>query len=331
MISMRQSFLKLADNCLHSAYLYGELHGWDLASDGGVPSHPTIRGKAFHEFAHRAVETLKEHGHEQIDPIQAKAVLTEVLEEHPEWTLPAAEHDLLRVMVHHWATFFRLPHPECVCEAAASLEVAGSTVTGTIDLAWHEGGTTFIRDYKAGWSLPAQSKVASPDALLDFQLGTYVALVDQGTSPIPRGEFYDARLVFPNYVDPEIGMAERGTVIPRLDAVEHAQHLESVVRRVKAAVELREWPAVPGKHCARCPAPARCPIPSDLRPVASVFEDPEGFALRLWAAKKTAKELQEELTEFTKEYGPVSVGDQEYGIRQVGSGSRFGLYDREVA
>src|SRR5436190_7357671 len=148
----RQSLLQLADNCPRSAYL-------SLVHDGGPSTAPLNRGRVGHETIERALRACVEQGEDRIDQHTLKVILDEVVRDHPEWPVPVADMDVLREMLFHFAEHFTVP-PNPLIEAPFRLDVNGRDVTGRIDLAWVDGDTAFVRDWKFGFSLPAQDDVS---------------------------------------------------------------------------------------------------------------------------------------------------------------------------
>lgn len=318
-MTVRQSFLRAAASCPHSAWLSRQVD---------VMSHPMCRGLVFHAFAEKAITTLRDHAEQTLDQGHAKAILLEAINEHPEWPVPAEEMDSLRIMVFHFAEHWIQPDRAVSVEVPLGMEVAGEMVTGRVDAMWLDGDTCHIRDWKAGFGLPAQDSISNkvdgrPSGAKAFQLIVYALLAAEHLSalPGPQPTRYDCRFVYPMFATDD-GLVTREAVIHKDDLVEHRAYLDALVKRVKHYEAQDDWPAVPGTHCAMCPAPKRCPIPADLRPVGSIFEEgPEWLATKLWAAEKTVKELQGELREYIKDWGPVQVGDgdEEYALKQVTS------------
>lgn len=313
-MSYRQSFLRLVDKCPHSGKLY-------LDVDGAVPSHPLHRGRAFHLFAEKAGRAMLEHGEVEMAQADGKAILHEVLMENPDLVVPAVEMDLLRQMVFHWCESFRLPSPDAQFEEELSMEVGKATVTGTVDLSWMEGDTCHIRDYKSGWGLMPQDDVSSKDedgnsrGAKAFQLIVYALLKAQTV----KARVFDCRFVFPAFS----GLVEREVTIWADDLVEHRLFLTELVNRTIGYELTGEWPAVPGQQCSVCPAPQRCPIPADLRPIddLNMYEDgPLAYALAAWDLEQQRKRVLKSLKSHVEVFGPVPVGsDQEWSLKAVSS------------
>lgn len=333
--TLRQSLLATMDKCQYAGYLA-------VKHRGGIPSHPLFRGRAFHEVVERACRTMAAHGEPRMAPDDVKAILSEVLADHPEWTVPAADMDVLRVMVHHWAETFVMP-PMAVVEAPFRMELAGRTVTGTIDLLWVEGDTVFIRDYKAGFGLYAQDEVSGKDSETGRQRGAraaqliiYSLLVADGKSEafqLPKGvNRFDTAFVFPMFRN-EHGLVHRGVTIERPELIEHREWLGGLVRTVADRFTTGRFNTVPGTHCSRCPANTECPLPARMR-MGSPFErDPREAAEDWLFMNRDAQQLKKELRAYVDVFGPIPVGvDQELAFipvpKENPTSSRFDLRKR---
>jgi hypothetical protein len=321
--TLRQSLIRVYDECPRAAYL-------SLKHGGGVPSHPQYRGTVFHKTVERCTRELMAQGEQQIDPLDAKAVMVEVLEKHPEFVVSARHMDELRIMVHKWAVAFRLPAPDCQVEIPLEMPVAGRTVTGTIDLLWTSGSTLYVRDYKTGWHLYAQEDVSGKDpdtgqqkGARSAQLIVYALLAAYGHNPVwrvPKGiETFDLAFCFPAFGDGEL--VERGVVMERAELNEHRAWLETTVKNMDRSLRTGRWQPVPGSQCARCVAPRDCPVPGLLRPNIGPFErDPSEAAEDVLFMKADVDRLMKELKAYVQEFGPVTAGsDQVLAFTEVTS------------
>jgi hypothetical protein len=326
--TLRQTLLTTFDACQYSAYL-------SVVTDGLEPSHPLFRGRAFHEVADRCTRAMLANGEVTISPDDAKAVMLEVLEDHPEWVIPAYAQDELRVMVHRWARFFTLPGPHCATEHKFALEVEGQSVTGTIDLLWRDGDTVHIRDYKAGWLVYTQADVSGTDegkprGARAPQLITYALLVADGKTTekkLPfdlRGvNYFDCRFVFP-MAGGDDGMLERHVTISRPELIEHREWLAGNVRKMVNRFEAQRFTAVQGSHCSRCADRSACPLLANAsargpfeRPAAEAVED-------WWFLDQDAKRMWAEIKTYVDQLGPVPFGkDQEVAKTATASGTRL--------
>lgn len=333
--SFRQTLVSTFDLCQYSAYL-------SVLTGGLKPAHPLFRGRAFHEMASRAITAMLANGEITIAPDDAKTIMVEVLNDHPEWVVPAYALDELRVMVHRFATHFRLPSPGCVAESPWTLDL-GHPVTGTIDLCWREGDTLHIRDFKAGWHVFSQGDVAGKDqetgkarGARAAQLIVYAILAADGEpqGPVPfdrKGiNSFDCRFVFPMQGGDE-GMLERHVTITRPELIEHREWLRRTVKNMRNRFAADQFTATPGSHCRRCSEAGECPLKHQTSTVGP-FERPASEAAEDWVfLRRDADELWEALKVYATQFGPVPVGsDQEIGLNATASGPRLALRTREA-
>lgn len=335
--TLRQSLLSSMDNCPYAGYLY-------VAHDGGAPSHPMHRGSAFHATVARCIETLTLTGNTTIAPDDAKAVMLEVLDENPQWIVPAGQMDGLRVMVFRWAMAFVLP-PGARAETPFYMRVDEETVTGTIDLLWTKGDTAYVRDWKAGWHLYPQTDVSGTDGGTGVargakaaQLITYALLMADGASDLmrlPAGiNKFDLAFCFPMWSDEAgDGIAERGVVVTRPELIEHREWMRGLVARTVRAFAENRYAAVPGSHCSRCPASWLCPLPAKVRGGSPFERKPQDVAEDYLFLKQGADDLRAELKAYAQEYGAIPVGkDLELGFKQTASGgTRFDMRKKDAA
>lgn len=163
------TLLECFDKCRRSAYL--------SLTEGGGSTHEMDRGSGFHEFARVATEAALEHG--EVPPHElGKAMLAQVLAEHPEWTIPKKERDRLRQMVFHWCEGVRFrPERLAAVESLFTMDVGGWTISGRIDRAEidAEARTVRIRDYKTTPNVPTQEEFEA-----SYQVVIYALLVAYG-------------------------------------------------------------------------------------------------------------------------------------------------------
>lgn len=323
--TLRQTALRYADTCPHAAYLY-----WK--NDGGVPSSPLFRGRAFHAVAERVAKACVQHGEETIGHHDAKAILDEVLVEHPEWPVPAADMEPLRQMVFHLAETFRCP-PSPLIEQLFHLDVSESTVSGTVDLAWCEDDILFLRDYKASLGgIPSWDDIAAKDdqgrlkGAKSFQLIVYALLIADGRPVgtdwrLPQVNFFDVAFVYPFHLagDGE-GLLERGVRISRMELIEHRSWLNALIKRVEHGFTTGRWPAVPGSQCSICPAWHECPLPEAFRQGSPMERDPSEVAEELLFLTRDAEQARKSLKEYGARYGAIPVGsDMELSHKRTDS------------
>lgn len=312
--TLRQSVLRLADQCPRSAYL-----AWKL--DGGPTSNAMFRGTVFHETAARITNTLIELGEQRIDQNDAKAILDEVLLEHPEWVVQASDMDMLRMMVWRFSECFRCPSAPLV-EQLFHLAVRDSVVSGTVDLAWVDGDTLYLRDWKTGPGFSSHDDISGKDetgtakGAKAFQLIVYTLLMADGKAiardwRLPGGvENFNVAFVYPYHQSGDgEGMLERGVTITRPELIEHRAWLNTLIARVEHGFETGRWPAVPGDTCRVCPGRHECPLPAEYRKGIHVGQDPSESAEEYMFMASDVDALRKDLKAVAAEQGPIPIGD----------------------
>lgn len=336
--TLRQTLVSTFDACQFAAYL-------SVLAGGIQPAHPIFRGRAFHETAQRATNAMIVNGEVTIAPDDAKAVMLEVLKDHPEWVVPAFAQDELRVMVHRWATHFQLPSGQCVAEQPWRMRVSGETVTGTVDLCWRDGDTIHVRDYKAGWQVYTQAEVSGKEQDTGIargarapQLIIYALLIADGEPTVTSPPFstrgvnkFDCRFVFPMQGG-DTGLLERAIVINRPELIEHREWLAGLVHRMSNRFAASRFTAVTGSHCSRCPEQQACPLRKGASPVGPFERNPREAAEDWQFLDRDAKALWASFRSYVDQFGPVDVGvDQQIAMTATASGSRMALRKREAA
>lgn len=257
-----QTMLSHADNCLRAAALY-------LIFGGGVESHNTARGTVAHIFAEEATNYLLEEGELQMPPEVAKDRMQALIEERTDYVLPEREQEALRIFAWNWAQGTTVSAETVVAvETMFTLELAGWTVRGRIDRAdLLPSRELMVVDYKSGLNLPSQEDYAN-----DFQAKTYALLVAEGQSEdgIAVGQgipVVHTRQELPRrQLDAVTGeLAHREASFTRAELHDFKLGLERLLNQLTENLESGEWKAVPGSHCAKCPAVAHCPIDARYR------------------------------------------------------------------
>lgn len=328
--TLRQTALRYADRCRRAGYLY-----WK--NDGGLPSGPMYRGRAFHAVAEQLTKSCLEHGEATVDQHMAKSALEDVLQSNLDWVVPSEEMEPLRIMCQHFADHFQMPPTQPLVEQLFHLPVSGSVVSGTVDLAWCEGDTLYLRDYKTSMGgIPTRDEISSkdengnPKGAKAFQLIVYSLLVADGEAQdtdwkIPAGvNKFDVAFVYPYHVNSDgTGLLERGLVIERPELIEHRAWLESLVHGVEYGFHTGKWPAVPGSHCSQCPSPLECPLPAHLRKVQGISpyeRDPSELAEEYFFMREDLKRLLSGLKGYAETHGPIQFGaDLELSFKRTDS------------
>jgi hypothetical protein len=278
-----QTFLKHADQCLHSAWLYKQ-------HQGGPPSVPKQRGVLLHLVWQRMLELLQERGEgtlyarqpgEGIDYARRQvASLTEQLveqvrEENPELHVPHTEADAVRQMAYHLAVSMPVdPQKLIAIEGSYVLDIGGWEVRCRVDTAELHGDELHMKDVKTSFALPSDKEYES-----SFQRKTYSLALIHGWPLNEAGERQerDPRIagvkwvvgseIYPRYLRDDFTLAGPTPVgMTRTDLNDFRVDLERLVATVDGLLETGEqWPAVPGHHCFQCAASHECPLPAGFR------------------------------------------------------------------
>lgn len=307
-----QTLAKHADRCMRSAFLY-------LKYSGGTPGHALDRGSAYHLFQERAMRLLLEEDEAALVPELAKVMVDEVLDDHPEWTVPRSEADDVRVMAYHWTIGNDVdPATVVAVERKFVLELGGVTISGKIDLAaLMPDGVLQIDDAKTSFAMPTQAEYEESFQTLFYSL---LYLFGNPVEKVPdeHGELQEIVLpavgeglwwVRTREVYPRLKLREDGTLamrtrtLSRTDVEDFKHDLARTIRKILGALEDGKWSAVPGSHCSECPCSAECPLPPHLRDHAgtinSVEEAQEAMAAVLVTKAQTAA-MEKEIKAWCK-------------------------------
>ena len=327
---LSQTLLRTTDNCPRAGYLY-------LKTKGGPSSAPMSRGSAFHKFAERMVLELIRRGEKSLfAPAQGEespealqsaardvasltqAMVESVFEDHPEYVMPAAERDHVRVMAYHAAVGFDVDPATVVgVERTFTLDVGDWQIIGKVDLASLPSATVGeVLDWKSSLHVPSQEEQEQ-----SFQAKLYALLMLYGTPEggEPFGQHLThvrGRMVFPRArpreTDKGLRLVQRTATWNRGQLDEFRLDLEALGRRITAGLDTGDWPAQAGSHCSECPAPRECPIPVELRNHQGTVTSADEAAVRWeWAlrAKAEVAAVEREVKAFAKEHGGFTLGD----------------------
>lgn len=308
---LSQTWLSRYQDCKHSALLYTKYRG-------ATTSPEMERGSLVHETIARLTNDAIENGWTTIPHEIAKAALIEVYAEG-DYSVPATEWDHARRCIFNWAENTTLePDKILGVEQLVVMDLAGWRVSGKIDLAWVDGQTVFIRDYKTGrspltkeqfeqsWQQKIYSLLAAYGKPVTVEpcecQGTGQLLVDMGDrietcefcggkgytetlEPYPLGEgkqHFNIAEVYPALAFDDGGLMERGRTMSRTELLDERSMLEALLMQVTVSFGTGHWPAVPSDEaCSMCPARRDCPLPSQLLPFQSIDspEEAQHFAM----------------------------------------------------
>jgi hypothetical protein len=329
-----QTFLRHMNACPRSGYLYA-LH------KGEAQTADMIRGSAIHEILARATQLAVDRGEGVIPGEIVKVLVDEVFAEMP---VPVEQHDYVRECVWRWASETAFDPPAVIAvERLIVMQLEGFEVRMKVDYAalLEDGAAVHVVDYKSSRSLPTQEEVARkrPDTLpggkgeasklfaKSFQLVLYalglaygvpVRIVDgeEIHEPFPlagRAQRFDLEFVYPGIEDKSTGLMQRRPMsLTRLELEEYLLSLTALLKRVRAAEESGDWPAVVSDAaCSECPAPSMCPIPAELRDHRGTINSHEQAAEALEVLdrrKAVDAAIRREVKAFAKHNGPIRWG-----------------------
>jgi hypothetical protein len=128
-----------------------------------------------------------------------------------------------------------------------------------------------------------------------------------------RAQRFDLEFVYPGIEDKSTGLMQRRPMsLTRLELEEYLLSLTALLKRVRAAEESGDWPAVVSDAaCSECPAPSMCPIPAELRDHRGTINSHEQAAEALEVLdrrKAVDAAIRREVKAFAKHNGPVRWG-----------------------
>lgn len=309
---MSQTFLSKFADCPRSAYLYRKYRS-------AAPTHPMIRGSFGHEVWEELTNFLIINDEPVVPPELARDVLHDVLARHPEWVLPPAEVDAVRMMTYHWAEHFRV-HPETVwgVEQMWNLELPdGTVIRGKIDLLRMAPGMAKVLDYKTSRAMMSQAKWDEAFQPMFYDVVVAYGETDDGQRMDPSVDMFEASVAYPRYVfDGQLGSRE--SYKDRRDLQDDLHYLIDLVAKVHHAFDTGKFPAHHGDHCDECPASLECPLKSMLRDGAGdilTHEDAREAAESRDIHQSESRRLSSRLRKWVSDYGPVEYGkDKEFTI-----------------
>lgn len=353
----RQSLLSTFDNCSLSA-LFG-------LENTPFTNAAQARGIIFHRTAAEILRTLRRTGEVKMPVSEALEILYEQAAQRdvpPEdvVTVPIRERRLLRIgvikLVSHnefrmkrliaverrLSTTVEYPHPEG--------GMVTRKLTGQPDALIADPKTEYdpvsgaiVLDWKMSLRAPPKGRDDdhwdTPESVSYngyFQQRKYGLLVLKNYPSVQRvrlREFY-----------PLENVARYGTVY-RTD-IEHLEREFAVLaelldRALMGGSASKQWQPSPGKHCAYCPSPTRCPIKDDVRAreggIATFPEMKRAVNEYVWMGE-TRKELHEALKNYIAEHGgengedyvTVSSPKGRYAVgwrkNKTGNGKQFTVF-----
>lgn len=311
-----QTFLRTMDRCDHAALLH-------LRYGGGASSLELNRGSIMHETIDRLIrmliaahreratgidgppafeyeaspmekaEHLADQLEDRIPPELGRAVLYEVMNDHPEMQVSAEERDALRYLIDHWCRGTRFDPKKIIgVEKTLTLETNGFRVLIRPDLIEDlGGGVCQIRDWKSAWPPDSESFRAQafdaqgrPRWAGNYQLNMAAVVVAFGITddglPLGNYERFRLRLEFPRILRSDETIDCREVEVDRFQVQSFRDDLDLQLTRLReVCMGERKWQPTRGTHCAECPAAPACPLPRWLRPESqhASLETPEAL------------------------------------------------------
>lgn len=305
--TLSQTLLAKHDKCPRAGY-------FTIRDRYGKSSIPMDRGSAFHEVVEKATLLLIEQGEPMMPGEVAKDLADATMREHPEWVLPTAEQDAVRLMAWNWAEATVLELDKILgVEIPLEVELGGFTLTCRIDRAECVGNDLYLYDYKTSLNVRRREELQR-----GFQ-GQFYALAMLYGYHQETGETFGSGIqsvtfseVYPRYRRDDGTLASPEGAWTRSELHEFRVSLERNVEALERSLGTGDWPARDGSWCGECPAPQECPIPEHLREVPHIetAADAEAAFSHKLALDKEGRRLQAGMREFVKRSGrPIFVGD----------------------
>lgn len=303
--TLRQTLLSRHDKCPYSAMLEMKYPNRE--------AHALTRGTVFHLVRQHCVETIVENEERSIPGEMATEIADGLMAEHPEWCLSTQEQDVVRLCSYNWAeSYVHDPETFVGVEIPMRVEIAGWTVTGTIDQLDAQNGTFYIHDGKSSLAIKKRDEMRR-----DFQGQLYMLLAMFGVhaetglpmgAGIDHGWFYNE---FARYRTEEGGIVEGEADWSRAEIFQFKRSLERNLLAFEESMKTGNWPARDGSWCSTCVAQAECPIPESLRELPEITDEEtarRAFSKKL-ANERESRRIQSGLRGWVQEHGPIFVGD----------------------
>jgi hypothetical protein len=301
-LPVRQSFAATYDSCPQAAFLSeGEV---------GFSTHAQARGTIMHSFCQRVLEECVEN-QEKIFPTEmAKPLMVEIIKE-AGLPVNAPEFDTLMALAWKFVANHQFEWDLIVdLEETYTTEIAGVTFTGKPDVVEIQDRVATVKDWKTSWSIDPETELRG-----SFQGRAYAKQIFDAYPQV-----HTVRLIW----EYQRWDKTREVVLTRSDLADIEAMLETLVARITRSRETGEWPASPGKWCALCPAPHKCPIPEMYRGEGQVTDDDSAKAVGELLVSLTAiqKAAKDSLRAWCGEHGPVEVGGMLFDFRAAADQDR---------
>jgi hypothetical protein len=278
--------------------------------EGEFSTHAQARGTIMHTFSQRVIEECIENQEKLYPTEMAKPLMVEVIEQSG-LPISAPEFDTLMALAWKFVANHQFEWDRVVdMEENYTTEIDGVLFTGRPDLVEIEDRVAIVTDYKTGWAIDPETELKG-----SFQGRAYTKQILDAYPQI-----HTVRLLW----EYQRWDKQREVVLTRSDLPDIEAMLKSLVARIGRSRETDDWPASPGKWCALCPAPQKCPIPDMYRGNGLVTDDATAkeiaeLLLALGAIQKTSKDS---LRAWCGEHGPVEVGGMLFDFRAAADQDR---------
>lgn len=279
---------------------------------------PLSRGTLLHDFAAAVVARCYARDETGIGTEEAVELMDMMLAD-TTLAIPLSEQDTLRKLAVTFALSHEFdPYRIVDLESEHSTVLEGSVqlkpgqertpfavdLVGRMDLVELVHDTVIVTDYKTAWAVDPESAIRGT-----VQGRVYAVLAFDRFPDAQR-----VKLVWDYVRFGEKGIRE--VTIDRTELAELRHGLELVAARIVHARDAENWPAVPGDHCARCPAPDRCPILlADRRDGAPIDRAmATSYAKQARAMDTLVSLRKKQLKAYVKEHGPVDIDGGTYAF-----------------
>jgi hypothetical protein len=287
--TVRQSFAATYDNCPHAAML--------SLGEGDFSTHAQARGTIMHSFAQAVIEECIANGEKMYPTEMAKPLMVEIIQ-GSGLPIPAPEFDNLMALAWKFCAHRQFEIDLVVdLEETYSTDINGVTFTGKPDLVEIDDRVAIVTDWKTSFAIDPATELQG-----SFQGRSYAKQIFEAYRQV-----HTVRLIW----EYQRWDKTREVVLTRSDLADIDAMLSTLMARITRSRETGEWPASPGKWCALCPAPQKCPIPSGYRGDGQVTDDASAqeVANLLVAIDALRASAKKTLRAWCGEHGPVTVGD----------------------
>ena len=307
--------------------LIGDLPRWGIAPvERGWSEHPQARGQILHRTLAKCLGVMFDLDEDNIPVGVAEAVLDETLRQadvplEDMVAIPAEQIADLRWTVRKWAADTRWnvrnlvgveEQLETTIHYPSEYGPVARVLTGRLDALFAEGDHGIVPDWKDTWMLPPETEVSFTGYFQQRYYGLLVMRKYTALNSVTLMEWYVRR-------------SEPRTVTLRREQLPEVEaELAALAERFDRSYENDSWKPSPGKHCAFCTFPERCPIERNARGEGSIAsdEDARKAAAEVLVADQVKKRRWAALRAWANARGFVPVSDAKGRRRGFGFDER---------